>query len=78
MKRNYYEAKTIEVFNHVHITHAISRGHSPIFIHEDIREDHERNIAFSWIPMFSMIEPKIILGEMKMVNDYQAKGQGVC
>ncbi len=78
MKINYYEAKTIEVLNRVHMTHAISRGHFPIFIHEDIKKDHEKNIAFSWIPMFSMMEPKIILGKMRMVNDYQAKGQGVC
>jgi hypothetical protein len=30
------------------------------------------------ISMFSLMEPKTIPTEMKMVNDYQVKGQGIC
>jgi len=35
------------------------------------------NFVGNGIPMFSLMEPKTILAKMRMVNDYQAKGQGV-
>jgi hypothetical protein len=79
-------------------------GHFPVIIHKDTKEDHERNITFSWnlnvlpseektnrtkmvvvnnfvangIPMFSLMEPKTIPSKMKMVDNYQVKGQGIC
>ncbi len=30
------------------------------------------------IPMFSLMEPKTISSKMKMVKNYQVKGQGIC
>ncbi len=30
------------------------------------------------IPMLSLMDLKIILGKMRMVDNYQAKGQGIC
>ncbi len=82
---------------------ACSGGHFPIIIHKDTKEDHERNITFSWNPdllpmeektncvemavvndymangisMFSLMGPKTIPAKMRMVDDYQVKGQGI-
>jgi hypothetical protein len=83
---------------------ACAGSHFPVIIHEDTKDDNERNITFSWnlnllpdeektnriemvveddfvangIPRFSLMEPKTIPGKMRMVNNYQVKGQGIC
>jgi hypothetical protein len=51
-----------------------SKGHFPIFIHKDTKEDHEKKSPFHGIPISSLMEPKTNHAEMVVVNNFVMNG----
>jgi hypothetical protein len=51
---------------------ACLKGHFPILIEKDTKEDHERCITFLWNPNVLFVQPKTNLIEMTMVDDLLA------